>query len=73
MIGSLTERGERRPRAGAGSTYIDTPMRHGMAAEDYHYWAEFTADRLAWLYPSEDRTTATLADIAAWARLGRGA
>lgn len=37
-----------------------------------HSWAEFTAKRLAWLYPDQDRSTQQQADLAAWNRLGAG-
>lgn len=40
-----------------------------------HSWAQFTSDRLAWLYGERhtiERRAATTADIAAWGRLGAG-
>jgi len=36
-----------------------------------HDWLKSTAARLAWLYGSQDRSTAQAADLDAWNRLGR--
>jgi hypothetical protein len=60
------------------SSYIDTRARKtslggGYYGDEAHSWADFTADRLCWLYGPNfvaERAAQTHADLTAWARVG---
>lgn len=56
------------------SSYIDTKPGHGAQPIDVHSWADFTAQRLAWLYgEGRSETPEARADTARWQNLGRRA